>query len=96
MFTTPFTAGVGIYVFYALQPYLLELWGDEEAYSIAGLAAVLVGLYLRAWMGSLRQAVDEVRSGKPPVRRYSMVVAGPRSAPPLASTMRATEASEAQ
>src|SRR3712207_7742139 len=39
MLAAPFTAGVGIYVFYALQPYLLELWGDEGAYSIAGLAA---------------------------------------------------------
>ncbi len=42
MLTSPFTAGVGIYVFYALQPYLLELWGDEEAYTVAGLAAALV------------------------------------------------------
>ncbi|WP_203580348.1 MFS transporter [Microbacterium hibisci] len=42
MLTSPFTAGVGIYVFYALQPYLLELWGDEDAYSIAGLAAALL------------------------------------------------------
>lgn len=42
MFTTPFTMGVGFYVFYALQPYLLELWGDEDAYSIAGLAAALL------------------------------------------------------
>jgi MFS family permease len=42
MLAAPFTAGVGIYVFYALQPYLLELWGDEEAYSIAGLAAAIV------------------------------------------------------
>ncbi|WP_240642468.1 MFS transporter [Microbacterium sulfonylureivorans] len=42
MLTSPFTAGVGIYVFYALQPYLLELWGDEEAYSVAGLAAALL------------------------------------------------------
>jgi MFS family permease len=25
-----------------LQPYLLELWGDPEAYSIAGLAAAIV------------------------------------------------------
>ena len=25
-----FTGGVGIYVFYALQPYLLELWGDPR------------------------------------------------------------------
>jgi MFS family permease len=42
MLAAPFTAGVGIYVFYALQPYLLQLWGDEEAYSIAGLAAAIV------------------------------------------------------
>ncbi len=37
-----FTGGVAIYVFYALQPYLLELWGDETAYGIAGLVAALV------------------------------------------------------
>jgi MFS family permease len=42
MLASPFIAGVGIYVFYALQPYLLELWGDEEAYSVAGLAAALI------------------------------------------------------
>jgi MFS family permease len=42
MLAAPFTAGVGIYVFYALQPYLLELWGDTKAYSIAGLAAAIV------------------------------------------------------
>ena len=37
-----FTGGVGIYGFYALQPYLLELWGDPEAYQVAGLAAAIV------------------------------------------------------
>ena len=37
-----FTGGVGIYAFYALQPYLLELYGDPEAYSIAGLVAAIV------------------------------------------------------
>jgi MFS family permease len=42
MLAAPFTAGVGIYVFYALQPYLLDLWGDPTAYSIAGLAAAIV------------------------------------------------------
>jgi MFS family permease len=42
MLATPFTTGVGFYVFYALQPYLLELWGDEGAYSIAGLAAAIL------------------------------------------------------
>jgi MFS family permease len=42
MLTSPFVGGVGIYVFYAMQPYLLELYGDEGAYGIAGLAAALV------------------------------------------------------
>jgi MFS family permease len=37
-----FTGGVGIYVFYALQPYLLDLYGDPQAYGIAGLAAAIV------------------------------------------------------
>jgi MFS family permease len=37
-----FTGGVGIYGFYALQPYLLELYGDPGAYQIAGLAAAIV------------------------------------------------------
>lgn len=42
MLSAPFTAGVGIYAFYALQPYLLELVGDPEAYGIAGITAALV------------------------------------------------------
>jgi MFS family permease len=42
MFASFFTSGVGFYVFYALQPYLVELWGDAGAYSIAGLAAAIL------------------------------------------------------
>lgn len=42
MLAAPFTAGVGFYAFYALQPYLLELVGDPEAYGIAGVTAALV------------------------------------------------------
>jgi MFS family permease len=42
MLAAPFTAGVGFYAFYALQPYLLQLYGDPNAYSIAGLAAAMV------------------------------------------------------
>jgi MFS family permease len=37
-----FTGGVGIYGFYAAQPYLLELYGDPHAYQIAGLVAAIV------------------------------------------------------
>src|SRR6185503_781765 len=42
MFTAPFTGGVSIYAFYAMQPYLLQLYGNSAAYSIAGLAAAIV------------------------------------------------------
>lgn len=42
MLASPFTVGVGFYAFYAAQPYLLELYGDETAYGIAGLAAALI------------------------------------------------------
>lgn len=42
MLAAPFTEGVGFYVFYALQPYLLQLFGDPRAYAIAGLAAAIV------------------------------------------------------
>jgi MFS family permease len=41
MLGAPFVAGTGIYVFYAAQPYLLELYGDSTAYTIAGLAAAI-------------------------------------------------------
>ena len=37
-----FVGGVGVYAFYALQPYLLELYGDPHAYQIAGLVAAIV------------------------------------------------------
>ncbi len=42
MLTSPFFWGASIYAFYAMQPYLLELYGDKTAYSIAGLAAAIV------------------------------------------------------
>jgi MFS family permease len=42
MFEAMFVGGVGLYAFYALQPYLLELYGDPHAYQIAGLVAAIV------------------------------------------------------
>jgi MFS family permease len=42
MLAAPFTGGVTIYAFYAMQPYLLELYGDDQAYAVAGLAAAIV------------------------------------------------------
>jgi MFS family permease len=37
-----FAGGVSIFAFYALQPYLLQLYGDRKAFGIAGLAAAIV------------------------------------------------------
>ena len=42
MLSAPFSMGVLIYAFYALQPYLLELYGDTKAFWIAGLAAAII------------------------------------------------------
>lgn len=39
MFGAPFALGVTIWVFYAFQPYLLELFGDESAIYLSGIAA---------------------------------------------------------
>jgi MFS family permease len=55
MLSAPFTFGVGIYAFYAMQPYLLELYGDEQAYSIAGLtAAIIAGAQIVGGMAAPR------------------------------------------
>jgi MFS family permease len=43
MLASIFTDGVSIYAFYAMQPHLLQLYGDPTAYGIAGLAAAIVG-----------------------------------------------------
>lgn len=42
MLGAPFTAGAGFFSFYAMQPYLLELYGTSNAYMVAGLAAAAV------------------------------------------------------
>jgi MFS family permease len=36
------SGGVGIYAFYAVQPFLLQLYGDERAFGVAGIAAAIV------------------------------------------------------
>jgi len=67
MLAAPFSAGVGVYAFYAMQPYLLQLYGDEKAYGVAGLTAAIVagaqivgGLsvkYVRRWFKSRTTAL---------------------------------------
>lgn len=37
-----FNGGIAIYAFYAMQPYLLELYGPDAGYGIAGIAAAIV------------------------------------------------------
>jgi MFS family permease len=44
MLAAPFTVGVSFYVFYALQPFLLRLYGNNKAYGIAGLVAAISAL----------------------------------------------------
>jgi MFS family permease len=62
MLAAPFFGGVGVYVFYALQPYLLKLYGDPHAYGVAGLVAAILagsqiaGGFLATWVRSLFRA----------------------------------------
>ncbi len=44
MFSSIFITGISFYIFYALQPFLLKLYGDEKAYTIAGLIAALTAV----------------------------------------------------
>jgi MFS family permease len=57
MLGAPFAGGVGMFAFYAMQPYLLELYGRKDSYATAGLAAAIVagtqivGGYLVRYVG---------------------------------------------
>jgi MFS family permease len=42
MISSIFSGGVAIYAFYAMQPYLLQLYGESGNYTIAGAAAAVV------------------------------------------------------
>jgi MFS family permease len=44
LFAAPFTAGVGVWAFYAFQPYVLELSGDPNATYLSGIAAAVFAL----------------------------------------------------
>jgi MFS family permease len=70
MLAAPFSAGVGFYAFYAMQPYLLQLYGDRTAYGIAGLAAAMVagaqiagGLLSSRVRGLFRRRTDALLLG---------------------------------
>jgi len=42
MLSALFSGGVAIFGFYAMQPYLLELYGQSDSYLIAGISAAIV------------------------------------------------------
>src|SRR5690554_5597853 len=44
MFAALFADGVFIWIFYAFQPYLLELLGDPSAVYVAGIAAAVFAI----------------------------------------------------
>lgn len=65
MFGAPFAAGVGIWVFYAFQPYLLELFGDPDATYLAGIAAAVFAIAQMIGGASVRlvRRVASTRTG---------------------------------
>lgn len=65
MFAAPFTFGVGIWIFYAFQPYLLELFGDPNATYLAGIAAAVFAVAQMIGGASVRlvRRVAKTRSG---------------------------------
>ena len=70
MLSAVFNGGVGIFVFYAMQPYLLHLYGDPSSYAVAGVSASIVagalitGGFLVPYVGRLFK------------RRTSLLIAG--------------------
>jgi MFS family permease len=62
MFGAPFAAGIGIWVFYAFQPYLLELFGNPDATYLAGIAAAVFATAQMVGGASVRWVRSRVRS----------------------------------
>jgi MFS family permease len=58
----PFAMGIGIWVFYAFQPYLLQLFGDESAFYISGIAAAIFATAQMAGGASVNLVRRFVRS----------------------------------
>ncbi len=70
MLSSLFSGGVGIFAFYAMQPFLLQLYGKTGGYAIAGIAAAIVaGSQI---VGGLLVS----HAGKLFKRRTSLLVAG--------------------
>ncbi|HEU4917321.1 MAG TPA: MFS transporter [Acidimicrobiia bacterium] len=65
MLAAPFASGVSIWIFYAFQPYLLELFGDPDATYLAGIAAAVFAVAQMIGGASIRlvRKVSSTRSG---------------------------------
>lgn len=64
LLTAPFSGGVIIWVFYAFQPYLLELFGDPNAVYLSGVAAAVFATaqMVGGWSVSLVRRVFRSRT----------------------------------
>jgi MFS family permease len=70
MLAAPFSTGAGFFAFYASQPYLLQLFGDPNAYGVAGLTAAIFagaqivgGLLVPRVRGLFRRRTDALILG---------------------------------
>ena len=65
MLAAPFASGVSIWIFYAFQPYLLELFGDPNATYLAGIAAAVFAVAQMIGGASIRlvRRFSTTRSG---------------------------------
>ncbi len=65
MLAAPFASGVSIWIFYAFQPYLLELFGDPNATYLAGIAAAVFAVAQMIGGASIRlvRKVSSTRTG---------------------------------
>ncbi|MEX1038728.1 MAG: MFS transporter [Acidimicrobiia bacterium] len=64
LLTAPFSGGIFIWVFYAFQPYLLELFGDPNAVYLSGIAAAVFATsqMVGGWSVSLIRRVFRSRT----------------------------------
>jgi MFS family permease len=69
------SGGVGIYAFYALQPHLLQLYGDAQAFGLSGLATALIsGSQIAS--GMIAPRLRRVFARRTDVMLFSAIVVG--------------------
>lgn len=78
----PFLAGAGFYAFYAMQPYLLGLYGSSNSYGIVGIAAasiaasqILAGMVSKKFRGLFSKRTNAIILGIS-VSSFSLLLVG--------------------